>query len=121
MRFIRHLPKLHARRLATAATRDGLVLWGHPRFRSGRVVWMLGELGVRYTLRPIASRTHEMDCAAFVAVSPSASTSAPADSRPDVHGAFPSSRGRVTGHRRFSSCGRTVVERASLGGHEAVA
>ena len=46
MRFVRHLPKLHARRLATAATRDGLVLWGHPRFRSGRVVWMLGELGV---------------------------------------------------------------------------
>ena len=70
MRFIRHLPKLHARRLATAATRDGLVLWGHPRFRSGRVVWMLGELGVRYTLRPIASRTDEMDCAAFLAVSP---------------------------------------------------
>ena len=33
-----------------------IVLWGSPTFRSGRVQWMLEELGLSYELKPIQPR-----------------------------------------------------------------
>ena len=55
---------------ATAAHSSELVLWGAPQFRSFRVQWALEELGVSYTVRPIASRTGETQTARFLKLNP---------------------------------------------------
>jgi len=47
-----------------------LRLWGHARFRAGRVLWMLEELGLDYEHRPLWSRTADMEAPDFVAASP---------------------------------------------------
>ena len=47
-----------------------LRLWGHARFRAGRVLWMLEELGIDYEHRPLWSRTADMEAPDFLAASP---------------------------------------------------
>ena len=47
-----------------------LVLWGHANFRSGRNLWMLEELGLPFSHRPIRARTAEAETPEFRAVSP---------------------------------------------------
>ena len=47
-----------------------IVLWGSPMFRSGRVQWMLNELGVPYELRPIQSRNGDTQTEEFLKLNP---------------------------------------------------
>lgn len=60
----------HTQRNMPSDGEPQLVLWGHAWYRSGRNVWMLEELGVPFTHRPVRARTADVETAEFKAVSP---------------------------------------------------
>ncbi len=49
---------------------DEVIVWGTGTARTLRVYWALHELGVPFAVRPVRTRTSDMDAPAFLAISP---------------------------------------------------